>query len=172
MYFQTACVRAGQYWRQTLSTGKVTQFTCAFGKSNHHWFLRHDLNWGTWFLPVSHVGFYFIFSFLSQRYGKHLSQWCISERHICGSFFNFLEDLLAFYFLFCLWQENKTKKTPCTAKARSGKAWMSLTPLRLLHLRQTLQNFQIHKTKTSVRVSLMSVYVSSWQFETWNMASP
>lgn len=104
---------------------KQHQFTCAFGKSNLHWFLRHDLNWGTWFLPVSHVGFYLIFSFLSQRYGKHLSQWCISARRICGSFFNFLEDLLASYFLFCLWQENKTKKTPCTAKARSGKARMS-----------------------------------------------
>lgn len=105
-----ALYTAGQYWKRTLSTGKETQVyslllanltstnfksTVVTGPSD---FLQYHL-WD------------FSFFCLSQKYDKHLSQSSISLRLLCCSFLNFLEDLLASYFLFHLWQTSEDKQS-------------------------------------------------------------
>lgn len=99
------------------------------------------------------MGLFFFFPFpLKGITNIHQSDVYFSETYLC-SFFNLLEDLLA-YFLFHLWQENKTGKT-CTAKERVAMHGNPLPDCCIL------QKFQTHNTKTSVCVSLTSVYASS-----------
>lgn len=159
-----ALYTAGQYWRGTLSSGKETWV--------YSWFLAILITTGFKSMvltgPSGFLQYHlwdFSFSCLSQRHDKHLSQWCISLRLLRCSFLNFLEDLLASYFLFHLWQSSKKQTMPYTTKAKSA----SQTAAAQTHIAK----FPDSQTKGLGMPQCLHVCVAdTWKLWTWQVHKP